>query len=368
MKYRAICCLLLAALWATPAQAQWYRKLGSALRRVPAVVVSHQPTPSISAPLERAVYQAAVQQPRAHAQLAKSIVVVKEKELLLRFAFPTGTGFVLEETYQGKKYLWGVTVTHYAFQKPAVKLPKQRKSVRVPFVIQGSAGMGDVSLFPLPPQLAGQVTALTLANKTPQVGEELFSIGFFNKSVHIEEHRILQEITPSRMITSLQVAPKPSREGACGGPVLNQQGEVVGIHIGSSYHAQTGFAVPLSHIRQALAAYHQQDAAPQPLLYNGVFLGPIAVNEAILTVRFYAQNKLLYTFKTFRHEKEIDYAHLEALSARLSLDPQRIEMDIERNPLSSQETDKRYRMYTLSYDIKTGELTRSFLENYYFPR
>ncbi len=335
--------------------AQWYKKLTSVQSRLARVTAAPALQTQLSRTVDRTVHQQrCTQATHIRAPLASSVLKMREADWVLRFFSMQGTAFVLEETYQGKKYLWGITATHYLYQQPAVQLPGTHKFFRVPFVIQSSAGRGDVSLFPLPAQLAGKVTALKLAALSPQPGDELHSVGFFNKKLQLDEHRIVQTISPDHLITSLRVDPEISREGACGGPVLNEQQEVVGLHVGSSVRQQIGYAVPLEHIRYALQAYHDASVNPQPLIYDGVTLGTIGINEYIKSVTFYNQDQK-ESFSLFH--KTVDYTHLEMLAEEMH--PDKIVFSIEQNPLSSTSPDQEYYIYTLIYDLQTGQITRT---------
>lgn len=369
MGMKQIWLLVLLFFTYLPCQAHWYQRAAASIRhsleRGPRLYETR--LAALSRNLDQKTFQAQAYHsslPRITA--ARSILTIREKDWPLRLGYIQGTAFVLEEHYQGKKYLWGVTATHYLYQKPAANLPYYRKSVRVSFEAQSSAGMGDISLFPLPPQLAEQITPLQLSQQTPRIGDELFSVGFFDKDIQMEEHRLVQEITPSRMITSLQVDPEIKREGACGSPVLNQQQEVVGLHVGSSLQKQIGYVIPAEYIRRTLAAYHQSEMTTQSLLYKGIKLGEISINESIYSVKLYRENKLLHTISTYHKEKDIDYAHLESFLP--DEDPDRIVFMIERNPFSMSDADQQYYTVSISYDLKTGEITRSEETGYDFPR
>ncbi len=126
--------------------------------------------------------------------------------------------------------------------------------------------------------------------------------------------------------------------------------------------------MPFTHIRHALEAYHQQNENPQPLVYNGKTVGNISINESIVTAHFFKDDQLVSSFHGFHREKEIDYAHLEKLQKTSAPDPDRIELEIERNPLSSNSPDKYFYLYLLSYDVKTGESSRKFIDSYITPR
>ncbi len=347
---------LLVLLWAFPLHAQWYKHLGAPFRN----------TSAAQARLSVALQKQARIRTAAQVQTApeQSIFRIQEKNLFLRWGSLEGTAFALEETYQGKKYLWGVTVSHYLFQKPALKLAGCQ-AIPVSFDIQGNAGMNDISLFLLPPQVAEQITPLQLADQPAQQGDELSSIGYWNGEIHLDVKRIVQEVTQTRFITSLQLDPDFAREGTCGSPVLNREGQVVGVHAGNSRKRQTGIVLPAQHIRQALAAYHQQGNFEQELLFNGISLGALHINESISSIEIMNGSTVLHYIRLGTRAKLVNYAHLEDLLDTAGAD--RLILWIEKNPLSTHEKDHHYYEWTIEYDLKSGQITRTPAQRLQFP-
>ena len=354
-----VLCLLIAEL---PASAQWYKQLGSAFERH-TLAGLHRKTVAqtgvVKNELERALEQAAAKSqvlPAAYTA-RRAIFTIRERDWVMRFGSMEGTAFAIEETYQGKKYLWGVTASHYMYQKPAMKHPAYRRLIRVPFVIQGSTGMNDITLFPIPEKFAEQVIPLRLAKQDAQLGDEVSSIGYWNHKIHVDPVRTIQEIAPARMVTSLDITPQTVREGTCGSPVLNKNGEVVGVHSGNSPHQQIGYVLPVSHIWQALKTYHE-GSFNQPLLFNGKNLGPIAVNEYFTAVYVYQEGQLVHKKSLILRQKQVDYEHLEIL-VPTDVPFTRVVFMVERNPLSSEQEDQQYHTFLISYDLQTGHIFRT---------
>ena len=351
-----VCALFLCAL---PAHGQWYKRLGATLEHdLPSTLRGMTPAQAgISHALQEAVQRAEAASVATLHPAQKSIFRIKEKDWMTRFISINGTGFAIEEPYRGKKYVWGVTASHYAFTRPAVKLADRRKSIRVPFVIQGSAGRNDVTLFPLPENLLSSIVPLHLAAQGPQLEEQVSSVGYWNGKVHVDPVRTVQQIYPNRLITSLDIAPNAVREGTCGSPVLNAQGEVVGMHVGNWARQQIGYIVSVEHIRQALQAYHEGQFY-QPIFFNGVEIGQLAINEYLDALEIYKEGSPAAKMSLGRRQKQVDYNHLETLIARESA-VTRVVFFVERNPLSNQEEDQEYHMAEISYDLKTGQIART---------
>ena len=265
------------------------------------------------------------------------------------------TGFVLEEVYHGKKYIWGVTATHYDFD--LVNVESNGKTVQfAPFTAQGSKHLNDVSIFPLSPKTAKQFIPLHLADAAPKEGETLVSGGYFyDGSFHYEPNRKVQAIYPHRMITSLYVESGPYREGACGSPILNEQGEVVGMHIGSSETNQIGYAVTLEDIQAILNAQHQQNMPTETLVFNGREIGQLHINEGISSIEVFKDRQLLNRIPLYHDEKRVDYEHLEKLIDSSEADF--VVIHIEKNQFSVYETGPVYRRYAIVYNLKSGYIT-----------
>ena len=114
-------------------------------------------------------------------------------------------------------------------------------------------------------------------------------------------------------MTSLKLKPLCDRIGACGGPVLNQNNEVVGVHVSSRAQYRTGGLVPADHIRELLTAYHQKASLEQPIKFNGVEIEQLGINEFISEIRLYNKNHFLRRVDLLYHNKNVDYEHLEKL-------------------------------------------------------
>ena len=355
---RFIVCFLFLCLYPLPSSAQWYKQAGRTIKKAFTSTLPHTSVaPTLARPLERQVAQAtqAAAKPATN-PWQKTVFTIQEKDLFLRFTALEGTAFVIEETYKGEKYLWGVTASHYLFQKPALKHPLFSHAVRVPFVIQGSSGRNDISLFLIPDEFAASVTPLKLAPQDPPLGETVSSIGYWNQRLHVDRERVVKEVSPAEIITSLKIDPEALREGTCGSPVLNQKREVVGMHAGNSPRRQEGYVIPVSHIRQALQAYHQGNFE-QKLLFKGQELGTVAINEFLSSVVVAYPQGIQKTNLSLR-QRQVDYNHLEKWAPQ---NPQAksITFFIKRNPLSTQQKDKNYYIRWISYNLQTGEISHS---------
>jgi hypothetical protein len=223
----------------------------------------------------------------------------------------------------------------------------------MPISASHTAGLWDIAIFELPEPFANQVTPLRLATHSPAPGETLYSVGFFNNEFHLETNRVVQEVGPNRTITSLDIDRSCSRSGACGGPIFNQNGEVVAVHVGSHLHKNIGFAVPVEKIYALLHEAHQQIISQDPLIFNGKQIGTISRNQFIRSIQAYQDGKLVKTQKTYLHENEVDYAHIEQLVDATQAD--KLVFNIAEKVLPSQQEKQHFRALSLTYDLSTGK-------------
>ena len=341
-----------------PLQAQWQRGVRS-LKQLPHYASKTRPRFSTLANkrAERTIANQLKNITQQRASTLKKAVfpIILPEDDFEGWDNPHATAFVLEENYKGKKTWWGVSVSHYHFLKPQWENPYTHRRYPLTFTAQGSFGFNDVTLFPLPPKLHNQVRALSLATEPVQVGDALYSAGYFDEDFQLEENRTVTEVSNHRIVTSLQVPDKLAREGACGGPVLNAKGKLVGIHAGSSQRRQVGFVIPAQHIQELLTAYHHNGQLTHTLRFNGKKLGQININEHIQLIETWKDTHLLNSFYTYRDHSLVDYEHLEKMIDTTGAD--RVVFVIETDPFSMLEGDQSTRFQTIIYHLDNQQIT-----------
>ena len=333
-------------------QAQWYKASVKGVRKnLHLRQVENRVSQALVQRQQRALSRQALPAP-----LNNAVLTIKENHRFWRrIRTGTSTAFVIEETYQGKRFLWGVTAAHGTFFKVAVIDPQTENKLKVPFAITG--GVSDIALFALSDPLPAQLTPLKLAPQNPQLGETLFSVGFFQNRYNLETNRVVEEAGPHRLLTSLQIDRSCERTGACGGPLLNAQGQVVAVHVGSHKSKDAGFAVPVQKIHELLQDYHNGTLSQDPLIFNGINIGSIGRNQFIRSVYVYQNGKMIqeinvcYAYKT----KNIDYAHLETLVNAPQAD--KLVFNIVENIFASEEQKQQLKAFVLTYDLTTGQVT-----------
>ena len=119
--------------------------------------------------------------------------------------------------------------------------------------------LAHIQLAQLMPQTA---TVIPLASMMPNVGQEVFTIGHPKTYLWSFSQGVVAQIRPdyewtyqdgiSRSATTIQTQ-APVNPGNSGGPLLNEEGAVVGIVAGSATETEgVHFAVSVQHVRELL--------------------------------------------------------------------------------------------------------------------
>lgn len=358
MKKIIIATLFMISFSVIPSHAQWYKSLPTKTRtglsRLQHAIIN--PVGVTPRQVERAVIRAGKDTPASLSvqQASKAMIPLRERHHIGRYFHIKGTAFTIEEIYQGKRYVWGVTATHYRYKKPAI--PVRRFSYEsTPFIAQGHPRANDVSIFRIPESLANRFEPLKLAPHSPEVGERLFSLSFFDNRFQYTPGRKVLEVAPLRFTTSLRAALEIEREGECGSPLINQNGEVAGMVVGASYSQQIGYAVPVESIRQILQAYHGHNFAEHPVRINGKEIFTMDVTEAITDITVKYEDGSLLHQNTYHKEKLLDYDHLETF-VDLSR-AKEIRLTINRRPFQSESDGFNIFTREFVYNLKTQQLS-----------
>ncbi|MBO5910619.1 MAG: hypothetical protein J6Q05_00255 [Elusimicrobiaceae bacterium] len=338
---RYICLLAGFFLFSVPIHAQFYQRTITRLMRQADVSFQRSLTAKITQP-----------------QLTRSMLLLQELRPIpghIPFLLQA-SAFVIEDTYQGKKQLWGITAAHYHFQNPQLTHLYTNRRLHTQIYAQGGGGINDIAIFPIPSALKDKVVPLKLAAQRAKLGEKVHSISFFDQQIHHETDRTVQEVAPHRILTSLQVPNSFTRLGACGSPILNEQNEVLGVHVSSSCRHQTGGVVPADHIRSLLEAYHQKTSLQQPIYFNGTQLTTLGINEFIRDIFLFKGHTMIHNVPLSNHNKTVDYDHLEKLLDTTG--GTQVIFVIEQQPLLPLVQGHKAHTLMISYDLKTKEVTK----------
>lgn len=112
------------------------------------------------------------------------------------------------------------------------------------------------------PGITGLPASLRFAQTAPQVGESVIVIGAPLGLSHTVSTGIVSAVRTIRGTTYLQIT-APISPGSSGGPVLNSQGEVVGVTVSTIEEGQSlNFAVIASNVERLVASPHARMPFP----------------------------------------------------------------------------------------------------------
>ncbi len=271
-----------------------------------------------AAPKEAAVYSAALVQEK-----------IKSAVFFMYTPAVQASGFFMEEYYMGKRLVWAVIPAHALVDESPFFIAEyikadgtvSRQALRV--MAYGSAGYQnyDFSLALVPPEMQDEVFALRLAQENPNKGDLVSSFGFYSLNPNAEfagspkqnTGRVIESVDNSRITTSYPFG-KHNPSGACGGPLLNEKGEVVGIHSGSNTSASCSFAVAApGPVRAMLADVHGDKQLLRPVVWNGREICRLTASQRISRVEVKRDGRTIDSVLLTKREKPFDYGSLEQL-------------------------------------------------------
>lgn len=307
-----------------------------------------------------------------------------------------GTGFVFETVYNGKKEIWGVAAAHVTYDLPDGFFTTFFKN-NTPYtffarpVLYGHFHSLDATLvyFDQSPEFLDVVRPLKLAANPPDPRETAVSYAF-----HLDDrrddklefipgrNRKILTVSPSRLTTSYVFKPH-KRKAMCGGPLLNANNEVIGMHTGSftekskaspapaflppegqpfwpqtDEHGAVGaplyrisHALPAQRILDLVRAHHNGGNCWRTVRWNGVPVLRLNVNQRLLRVTAWHKETKLADLRARYTEPFLDEARLEQFVR--AQNPDRLELDVETY---DSETEKVY-ISRVRADLKNKKVT-----------
>ena len=255
---------------------------------------------SVPEPVAREATREQLAQPQWQTALGASFRAIPEKSTFNNVF----SGTVFQTTYHGQPEVFAVISTHALTTQPRTILQEvtANASLKRDFAIEaydetgnavsipaqvvqlGAWGTVDVSLVKLRAQDLHLFRPLSI-NPQVSVGETLLSQGFADEYTVFIPHRQVVQITPFSLRTTMG-GPRAMRRGLCGSALLNETGELVGIHTGSTAdrladEAETGYATPAHYLNKLVEAYHNGGEAFIPFELDGHKILDLRMDEYI---------------------------------------------------------------------------------------
>lgn len=162
--------------------------------------------------------------------------------------------------------------------------------VEAEVVALSSPKMLDIALVKFRPGDEKLFNPFPLRQEPLKEGEELIYEGFSERIGQVSFSRKLLEQTPISLRTDMRW-PRLKRLGFCGGAVVDQQRQLVGIHTGSycgsSLAADIGFATHAHFLNLLVNEFHHKGKVTFPLELGGKKIIDLAPEEHIISVGFF---------------------------------------------------------------------------------
>ena len=172
--------------------------------------------------------------------------------------------------------------------------------------------------------------------RRPMLHSQSFSL---QEPVHIA-NRMLRNTTPYS-IRTLMPWPRGSRRGLCGGAVLNEENELVGIHTGSflskwSEAEDLGYATPAQFLNILVEAYHNNGKAVIPFILAEEHIIDLNVNEYVSKAVLLDADLKVITEQTFTEK----FAYHQLVEKLEMYRPRYITLTVHRVSWSEEETSE----------------------------
>ncbi|MGB2579056.1 hypothetical protein AAIR98_000975 [Elusimicrobium simillimum] len=200
-----------------------------------------------------------------------------------------GSGTFIEREENGKKKIYGITAFHFTpfelGEKMTISLYNggHRKVVHGTFVAMGNdygkfEDTADIALIDFNQNDLAGVFPLKVASKTIREGDVSVSYGYEMKNFAKSNPRQTLKVTPLKITTSWPYTQNPN--GACGSPLLDSRGYVVGMQNGKEHDNSAAYAANAQYINRLFDIYHNEGGVEKlPLIYEGIKIGQMASNR-----------------------------------------------------------------------------------------
>lgn len=230
------------------------------------------------------------------------------------------SGTVFKTTYDGQEEIFGVIPMHalgnaFTWQESVGASftadlfdPTTRRFISVPAeIVQISTPeFLDAALVKFRTQDEKLLHPLSLNTQMPTWHSVVSSQGFAaRQAVYIPQRRVIKT-EPFTLQTTIPFS-RDQRKGLCGGPVVDQDGRLVGIHNGSSYIGKNeaydkGYITPAWILERLVQAYKNDGKAKIPLTMDGKTLIELNVDEYISHISLKSSGEMELGHYTVDHK------------------------------------------------------------------
>ena len=282
-------------------------------------------------------------------------------------------GFVFKTTYEGKEEIFGAIAAQSAISKETVWREKEEiknftarikvsgHEVDIPATVvqTSSPTMFDMALVKFAPEAERFLFPLKLSDQMPALDAPLRSIGFDGGKLTFANHKH-RGFSALSLRVSLENGPS-NWPGMWGGPVLNPEGEVVGIRTTKYYLApqifprsasqemkdeDIGFVTHAQFLNTLVRAYHNNGKATFPLILGNEKILDLNVDASVSSVALVNEKG-----NTIWSDNHIAYRFPREAIADFLPQARYIELSIQPESWIP-------RLYNVTYDTKTREIIR----------
>lgn len=230
------------------------------------------------------------------------------------------TAFLFSFDFLGKTDRWIAVTSHAVAKGNIVRLRFVNaqgawETATLPVEVSGNVQRIDMSLVKLPEDSKfSHLKTLHWASQPPPTGQVVDSYGYSGQFL-VEESRIKKiksrkiiDVNDIKLTTDFKF-PYGESGGACGSPLINRSGEVVGMHCGS-WNGEKSFAITRTGVELLLRA-HYTGHAYVPLKIYGEEVGLLDADEALYKITVLRGNRLVKNTTLSSMLQPPDSEHLE---------------------------------------------------------
>ena len=261
------------------------------------------------------------------------------------------SGSLFKTTYQGQEEIYGAVPMHilrdaaveagmisYKFTA-AVQTPQGIQAIPAWVVQLSSSTTGDLALVKFRKEDEPLLSALPLSTQANTFPQQVYSVGYARSILTEQAFQLVGTTSGGILTAQIPAAYHGERAGYCGSPIVNEQSQLAGVHIGSEYLSEqnsvdelrnafrlhrpkvkkgdVGYVAPASFLQELVNAYHKPSSKPLAVRLGGYEITHLSINEYVSEIELLDKD-----LKQLWH-KQIDYkVSYSAAEVALRFQPQ----------------------------------------------